>query len=56
MDLASRWILSRLHRLIANVQYLFDIYQYGEAGNQIQAFMWDEFAPFYLEISKQALV
>ena len=55
LDLASRWILSRLHRLIANVQYLFDIYQYGEAGNQILAFMWDEFAPFYLEISKHAL-
>ena len=55
LDLSARWILSRLHRLIANVQYLFDIYQYGEAGNQILAFMWDEFAPFYLEISKQAL-
>ena len=55
LDLPSRWILSRLHRLIANVQYLFDIYQYGEAGNQILAFMWDEFAPFYLEISKHAL-
>ena len=55
LDLPSRWILSRLNRLIANVQYLFDIYQYGEAGNQILAFMWDEFAPFYLEISKHAL-
>ena len=55
LDLPSRWILSRVNRLIANVQYLFDIYQYGEAGNQILAFMWDEFAPFYLEISKQAL-
>ncbi len=55
LDIASRWILSRLHRLIANVQYLFDIYQYGEAGNQILAFMWDEFAPYYLEISKHAL-
>ncbi|MCY3782057.1 MAG: valine--tRNA ligase [Chloroflexi bacterium] len=55
LDLPSGWILSRLHRLIANVQYLFDIYQYGEAGNQILAFMWDEFAPYYLEISKHTL-
>ncbi len=55
LDLPSRWILSRVNRLIENVQYLFDIYQYGEAGNQILAFMWDEFAPFYLEISKGAL-
>ena len=55
LDLASRWILSRLYRLIENVQYLFDIHQYGEAGNQILGFMWDEFAPFYLEISKHGL-
>ena len=55
LDLPSRWILSRLHRLIANVQYLFDIHQYGEAGNQILTFMWDEFAPTYLEVSKEAL-
>ena len=55
LDMPSRWILNRLHRLIANVQHLFDIYQYGEAGGQILSFMWDEFAPFYLEISKHAI-
>ena len=55
LDLPSRWILNRLHRLIANVQHLFDIHQYGEAGGQILSFMWDEFAPFYLEISKHAM-
>jgi len=55
LELPSRWILSRLHRLIANVQHLFDIYQYGEAGSQILAFMWDELAPYYLEISKHAM-
>ncbi|MCY4061807.1 MAG: valine--tRNA ligase [Chloroflexi bacterium] len=55
LNLPARWILSRVNRLIENVQYLFDIYQYGEAGNQILAFMWDEFAPYYLEISKEAL-
>ena len=55
LDLPSRWILSRLQRLIGNVQHLFDIYQFGEAGSQILAFMWDEFAPYYLEISKHAM-
>lgn len=55
LDLPSRWILSRLNRLIARVQYLFDIYQYGEAGNQILSFMWDDFAPWYLEIAKHPL-
>ena len=54
-DLPSRWILSRLNRLIANVQHLFDIYQYGEAGRQIQEFLWGEFADWYIEISKNTL-
>jgi len=48
LDLPSKWIVSRLNGLIANVQNLFDLYQYGEAGNQILSFMWDEFAPWYL--------
>ncbi len=45
LDLPSRWIISRTQKLIKNVQYLFDAYQYGEASNQILTFMWDEFAP-----------
>jgi valyl-tRNA synthetase len=55
LDLPSRWILSRTNHLINNVQHLFDIYQYGEAGSHILSFMWDEFAPYYLEISKHAM-
>lgn len=55
LNMPERWIVSRLHKLIGTVQHLFDIYQYGEAGNQILAFMWDEFAPWYLEIAKHPL-
>ena len=55
LDLPSRWILSRLNTLIDDVQRLFDSYQYGEAGRQIRSFLWDEFADWYLEISKRAL-
>lgn len=55
LDLPSRWIMSRLQKLIGNVQHLFDIHQYGEAGNRILAFMWDEFAPWYLEMAKHPL-
>ncbi|MBC8099385.1 MAG: class I tRNA ligase family protein, partial [Armatimonadetes bacterium] len=55
LDLPSRWLLSRLNRLIASVQRLFDIYQFGEAGRQIRSFLWDEFADWYIEISKYPL-
>lgn len=55
LDLPSKWILSRLNRLIESVQKLFDIHQYGEAGRQIRNFMWDEFADWYIESSKHYL-
>ena len=55
LDLPSRWLLSRLNSLIANVQRLLDHYQFGEAGRQIHDFLWGDFADWYLEISKQAL-
>jgi valyl-tRNA synthetase len=55
LDLPSRWLLSRLNRLVDSVQHLFDIFQYGEAGRQIRAFLWDEFADWYIEASKHAL-
>ncbi|MBZ0284230.1 MAG: valine--tRNA ligase [Anaerolineae bacterium] len=55
LDLPSRWITSRLTRLISNVQYLFDNYQYGEAGRQIYDFLWSEFADWYIEMSKYPL-
>jgi valyl-tRNA synthetase len=55
LDVPDRWILSRLSGLVANVQRLFDTHQYGEAGRQIRDFLWDEFADWYVEISKNAL-
>lgn len=55
LDLPSRWIISRLNRLIASVQHLFNIFQYGEAGRQIYDFLWSEFADWYIEISKHPL-
>jgi valyl-tRNA synthetase len=55
LDLPSRWIVSRLMRLVDNVQHLFDVYQYGEAGRQIYEFLWSEFADWYIEISKHPL-
>src|SRR5258708_21759321 len=55
LDIPSRWIMSRLSTLIASVQRLFDTFQYGEAGRQIKDFLWEEFADWYLEISKNTL-
>ncbi len=55
LDLPARWIASRLTKLIASVQRLFDAYQFGEAGRQIDDFLWGEYADWYIEISKYPL-
>jgi valyl-tRNA synthetase len=55
LDLPSRWILSELTTLIDRVDRLFENHQYGEAGRRILTFIWDEFADWYVEISKHAL-
>ncbi len=55
LDLPSRWILSRLSTLVGSVRRLFDVYQYGEAGRQIDDFLWGDFADWYIEVSKHPL-
>ena len=55
LDLPARWIVSRLMKLIESVERLFESYQYGEAGRQIDDFLWGEFADWYIEISKHPL-
>ncbi|HEU4323709.1 MAG TPA: valine--tRNA ligase [Roseiflexaceae bacterium] len=53
--LADRWIASRYHRLVADVDRLMRAYNFGEAGRQIQEFLWSEFADWYVEIAKVQL-
>ncbi len=50
--LADRWILSRYHRLAADVDRLMHAYNFGEAGRSIQEFLWSEFADWYVEVAK----
>jgi valyl-tRNA synthetase len=50
--LADSWIWARLQSLIADVERLFNNYQYGEAGRQIYDFFWGEYADWYVEIAK----
>ncbi len=55
LELVDRWILSRLNRLIDNVDRLFQRHQYGEAGRQINDFLWSEYCDWYIEASKVRL-
>jgi valyl-tRNA synthetase len=55
LSLPDRWILSRYSRLVADVGRLMEGYNFGEAGRQIQEFLWGEFADWYVEIAKVQL-
>ncbi|MFC1845931.1 valine--tRNA ligase [Chloroflexota bacterium] len=54
-SIEDRWILSRLNKVIANVDELMADFQFGEAERQIHDFFWGDFCDWYIEISKLRL-
>jgi valyl-tRNA synthetase len=48
----DRWILSRLHHLVSDVDDLMSNFQFGEAERQIHDFFWGEFCDWYIEMAK----
>ncbi|MFH0776111.1 MAG: valine--tRNA ligase [Patescibacteria group bacterium] len=52
--LPDRWILSKLNRLILEVNHAFEKYALAEAASKIQEFVWSDFCDWYLEITKEA--
>ncbi len=53
--LEDRWIVSRLNRLIGEVNALMEGFQFGEACRRIYDFVWAEFCDWYVEIAKLRL-
>ncbi len=51
-NLASKWILAKLNNVIRNVDYNMNKYEFGEAAKALYTFTWDDFASWYVEISK----
>jgi valyl-tRNA synthetase len=52
LSLPERWIVSRLHALIESVDRLLRSWQLGEAGRQIEEFIWGEFCDWFIEAAK----
>lgn len=52
LNLASKSILSRLNQVIEQVDYNFDKYELGEVARALYNFTWNDFASWYVEISK----
>ncbi|MFN8533535.1 MAG: valine--tRNA ligase [Dehalococcoidia bacterium] len=52
LKLADRWILSRVQRVVADVNRLLGDFNLGEAGRIAETFFWEEFCDWYLEVAK----
>ncbi len=52
---AARWILSRLATVTAEVDDLFERYEFGKLCETLYHFAWDEVCDWYLELAKPEL-
>lgn len=55
LDLADRWVLSRLSGLVEEVTAALARYDLGVAIDSLRRFSWDEVADWYLELAKPRL-
>ncbi|MCL2858482.1 MAG: valine--tRNA ligase [Streptococcaceae bacterium] len=54
-NVTDRWILTRLNDTIARVTDQMDKFEFGVAGHILYNFIWDEFANWYLELTKEVM-
>lgn len=52
LTLADNWILGKLKEVTDNVTQSIEKYQFSQASEVLHDFTWNEFADWYLEISK----
>ena len=52
LDLADRWILSRLNSTIRSVQTSLENFQVNDASKQLYDFIWHDFCDWYVELVK----
>jgi valyl-tRNA synthetase len=52
---AERWIVSRLHATLAEVEQHFVTYRFDHLAQALYEFVWNEYCDWFLELSKPAL-
>ena len=52
---ADAWILSRLHEVIAEVDALYERFEFAKIADVLYHFAWDEVCDWYLELAKISL-
>jgi valyl-tRNA synthetase len=52
---AERWIVSRLHATLAEIEQHFASYRFDHLAQALYEFVWNEYCDWFLELSKPAL-
>src|SRR3954447_17540898 len=55
LSAVDKWILSRLQRVIAEVDEHFAAYEYAKVCDTLYHFAWDDVCDWYVELSKPVL-
>ncbi|RKJ45547.1 valine--tRNA ligase, partial [Butyricicoccus sp. 1XD8-22] len=55
LNVADKWILTRLNETIERVTNLAERYEFGEVGRELYNFIWDDFCSWYIEMAKLPL-
>ena len=55
LSIADKWILTKLNQTVKTVSLNMDKYELGNASNELQQFVWDDFCDWYIELSKSSL-
>ncbi len=56
LDVADRWILSRLQNTIAEADAALEQFRFNDLANALYRFTWGEFCDWYIELTKPRLV
>ena len=55
LEIADKWVLSKLNKLIAEVTENMDKYELGVAIQKIYDYVWDTYCDWYIELTKARL-
>ena len=53
-NLVDRWMMSRIHQTIKEVEEDFDNYKLNDALKKVYSLIWDDFCDWYIELAKPA--
>ncbi len=55
LDIADKWILSRLSDTVQDVTELIERFELGMAAQKVHDFLWNEYCDWYIEMAKPRL-